>query len=218
MYIQPQFEERDLSVLHALVRSHPLGTWVTMGEGQLVVNHLPLVLDSARGPFGTLRGHVARANPVWKHASTQIESVVVFQGPQAYITPSWYAAKLEHGKVVPTWNYAVVHAHGTPRVIDDSEWLRAHVTELTRVHESEREVPWLVSDAPSTYIETMLKAIVGIEIPIARLEGKWKASQNRAVPDRLGVVAGLSERRDEDSQQMARLIQERLPSRPTGDR
>jgi transcriptional regulator len=189
-----------------------------MCEGQLVVNHLPLVLDSDRGPFGTLRCHVARSNPVWKGASTQIESVVVFQGPQAYITPSWYPAKLEHGKVVPTWNYAVVHAHGTPRIVDDTEWLRAHVTELTRVNESEREVPWLVTDAPSTYVDTLLKAIVGIEIPIARLEGKWKASQNRAVADRLGVVAGLSERGDEDSQQMARLVQERLPSGLTGDR
>ena len=209
MYIPQHFEEPDVAVLHALVRSHPLGTWVTPVEQQLVVNHMPFIIDSTSGPFGTLRAHVARANPVWKDASTHVESVVVFQGPQAYITPSWYPAKQEHGKVVPTWNYAVVHAHGIPRVIDDPEWLRRHVAELTGVHESEREVPWQVSDAPSNYIDAMLKAIVGIEIPIARLLGKWKASQNRSIPDRLGVIAGLTESGDGELERMARLVQER---------
>jgi transcriptional regulator len=209
MYIPEHFEERDVAVLHALVRAHPLGTWVTEVEGQLVVNHIPFVVNATGGPFGVLVGHVARANTVWKGASRQIESVVVFQGPQAYITPSWYATKREHGKVVPTWNYAVVHAHGLPRVIDDPEWLRAHVATLTRVHESERGAPWHVLDAPSSYIDTMLQAIVGIEIPITRLVGTWKASQNRSVPDRLGVIAGLIERGDDESRQMARLVDER---------
>ena len=209
MYIPEPFEERDATVLHALVRSHPLGTWVTEVGEQLVVNHIPFILDSTRGPLGTLLGHVARANTVWKGLPGQVESVVVFHGPQAYITPSWYLTKQEHGKVVPTWNYAVVHAHGMPRVIDEPEWLRQHVVELTGLHEAGRETPWRVSDAPSNYIDTLLRAIVGIEIPIANLIGKWKTSQNRSVPDRLGVIAGLSERTDTESQQMARLVRER---------
>ena len=209
MYIPEHFEERDLAVLHALIQSHPLGTWVTEVDGQLVVNHIPFVVDATRGPFGMLVGHVARANEVWKTVSTQVESVVVFQGPQAYITPSWYLTKHEHGKVVPTWNYAVVHAHGLPHVIDDPQWLHQHVVKLTGVHESERSTPWRVSDAPSTYIDGMLKAIVGIEIPIARLVGKWKVSQNRPVPDRHGVITGLDERGDDESRQMARLVEER---------
>jgi transcriptional regulator len=209
MYIPQSFEERDVAILHALVRSHPLGIWVTPANGELVVNHIPFILDSTHEPFGMLRGHVARANAVWKAASTQVESVVVFQGPQSYITPSWYPAKQEHGKVVPTWNYAVVHAHGMPRVIDDTEWLRRLVEELTNVHESTRAIRWRVSDAPSTYIDAQLRAIVGIEIPIARLVGKWKASQNRSLSDRRGVVAGLNENGDDASQQMARLVQER---------
>lgn len=209
MYNPPHFEERDVTVLQALVRSHPLGTWVTRLDQHLVVNHMPFIIDSIPGPFGTLRAHVARANPVWKSVSTQIESVVVFQGPQAYITPSWYPTKQEHGKVVPTWNYAVVHAHGIPRVIDDREWLRRHVEELTALHEAEREVRWQVSDAPSNYIDTLLEAIVGLEIPIANLVGKWKVSQNRSLPDRRGVVAGLNESGDATLQHMARLVQER---------
>ena len=209
MYIPEHFEERDLAVLHALLRSHPLGTWVTEVDGQLVVNHIPFIVDSTRGAFGTLLGHVARANTVWKATSKQVESVMVFQGPQAYITPSWHSTKHEHGKVVPTWNYAVVHAHGVPRVIDEPEWLRQHVVELTDAHESGREVPWRISDAPSNYIDPMLRAIVGIEIPIARLFGKWKASQNRSASDRLGVIAGLDESGDHESQRMARLVRER---------
>lgn len=209
MYIPEHFEERDVAVLHALMRSHPLGTWVSEVDGQLVVNHIPFVVDSTRGPLGTLLGHVARANTIWKTVPGQAASVVVFQGPQAYITPSWYPAKHEHGKVVPTWNYAVVHAHGQPRVIDDPDWLRQHVVELTGAHESARTAPWQVSDAPASYIDTMLRAIVGIEIPIARLLGKWKASQNRPASDRRGVVAGLSETGDSESQHMARLVQER---------
>ena len=209
MYIPEHFEERDTTVLHALVRSHPLGTWVTEVDGQLVVNHIPFVIEPSREPFGTLVGHVARKNPVWQTLSSRVESVVVFQGPQAYITPSWYPAKHEHGKVVPTWNYAVVHAHGMPRVIDDPEWLRQHVTELTGVHESERATPWLISDAPTTYIDSMLRAIVGIEIPIARLVGKWKTSQNRSLPDRRGVIVGLNERGDDESLQMAQMVLER---------
>jgi transcriptional regulator len=210
MYIPRHFEERDVAVLHALLRAHPLGTWVIESDGQLVVNHLPFLIDAARGSLGTLVGHVARANPVWRAVST-IESVVVFQGPQRYITPSWYPSKEQHGRVVPTWNYAVVHAHGTPRAIEDPAWLRAHVAQLTGVHEGGREIPWQVSDAPSDFIDALLDAIVGIEIPIARLVGKWKASQNRSVADRLGVVQGLVAEDDEASTRMANLVRERIP-------
>jgi transcriptional regulator len=210
MYIPEHFAERDLTVLHSLIDAHPLGTWVTTAAGQLVVNHLPFVLDADRGEFGTLIGHVARANDVWKTAS-EAESVVVFQGPEAYITPSWYPTKAEHGKVVPTWNYVVVHAHGLPRVITDAEWLRQQVTRLTRRHEAGRPVPWEVTDAPPAYIDAMLGGIVGIEVPIARVAGKWKASQNRPESDRRGVVAGLSEGDDPRLQQVAHLVRERHP-------
>src|SRR5690606_8363870 len=156
-----------------LIDAHPLGTWVTAAAGALEVNHIPFVLDPHRGEFGTLVGHVARANKVWTSASAT-ESVVVFQGPESYITPSWYPTKHEHGKVVPTWNYVVVHAHGVPRVIQDPVWLRQHVGDLTHRHEAGREAPWHVSDAPSDFIEALLGGIVGLEIPIARLVGKWK--------------------------------------------
>lgn len=210
MYLPTQFEERDVSVLHALVAAHPLGAWVTMAEGELVVNHVPFLLEPHRGPFGTLVAHVSRANPVWHAASREIESVVVFQGPQGYITPTWYPSKREHGKVVPTWNYAVVHAHGMPRAVDDPAWLRDHVARLTRTHESDRPAPWHVSDAPSGYIDGQVKGIVGIEIPVTRMIGKWKVSQNRSVPDRRGVVAGLEEAGDPDSRRMARLVSERI--------
>lgn len=210
MYIPKHFEERDMAVLHALIQSHPLGTWVTDVDRELVVNHIPFFVDSTRGPCGTLVGHVARANPVWKTISSQLESVVVFQGPQAYITPSWYVTKHEHGRVVPTWNYAVVHAHGRPHVIEDSDWLREHVETLTSAHESGQPAPWHVSDAPTSFIDTLLTAIVGIEIPIARLAGKWKASQNRSMPDRHGVISGLQERGDDESRQMARLVSARV--------
>lgn len=207
MYLPQHFEERDVPVLHALIRSHPLGAWVTHADGALVVNHIPFLLDSNQGEYGTLIGHVARANPVWKAFSQGMASVVIFQGPQTYITPSWYPTKHAHGKAVPTWNYAVVHAHGVPRAIDDRNWLLEHVTQLSDLHESERAVPWSVSDAPPDYVDAMLKAIVGIEIPIGTVVGKWKTSQNRPLPDKLGTIAGLHERGDANSRQMASLVQ-----------
>jgi transcriptional regulator len=207
MYVPKHFEEPDVKVLHALIRSHPLGAWVTQADGGLVVNHIPFLVDSVRGDHGTLIGHVARANPIWKSFSKEMASVVIFQGPQTYITPSWYPTKHAHGKAVPTWNYAVVHVHGLPRAIEDRDWLLRHVTELSDLHESESAVPWSVSDAPPDYINTMLKAIVGIELPISTVVGKWKTSQNRPLPDKLGTIAGLYERGDGNSQQMAALVQ-----------
>jgi transcriptional regulator len=197
MYMPKHFEEHDIGVLHALIRSHPLGTWVTQAGGELLANHIPFLVDPSRGERGTLVGHVARANPVWQSFSKDVASLIVFQGPEGYISPSFYESKKEHGKVVPTWNYVVVHAHGVPQVIDDAGWLRKHVSAMTDLQES-RHPPgdWKVTDAPADFIDSMVKMIVGIEIPMLKLEGKWKMSQNRAMPDRLGTVAGLRARGD----------------------
>ena len=205
MYDAEAFREERIEVLHALIRAHPLATLVTLGSNAaqgLEANHIPMLIDPAPGPerkFGTLRGHVARANPVWRTFNADTEALAVFQGPQGYITPSWYPSKAQHGKVVPTWNYAVVHAHGPLKIIDDAQWLRKLVTQLTASQESHREKPWQVTDAPADYIDTMLKAIVGIEIPLTRLQGKWKMSQNRLPRDRDGVVQGLEQRTDDAS-------------------
>jgi transcriptional regulator len=203
MYLPAHFEETRPELLHALLCAHPLATWVVQGDGGLLVNHIPFLLDTTRGRHGTLIGHVARANPVWRSLGP---SVAVFQGAQAYISPSWYPTKRAHGKVVPTWNYAVVHAHGVPRAIESSDEVLAIVTRLTQTHEADSAVPWAVSDAPGDYIDQMLKAIVGIEIPIERWVGKWKVSQNRSAPDRLGTVAGLQQRGDAQGLAMAALV------------
>lgn len=190
MYLPSYFEEHDVDVMHALMRSHPLGTVVTVTPGGLDANHIPLLVYREPGPFGTLRGHVARGNSLWRQNGTR--TLVVFQGPEAFISPSWYPAKQEHGKVVPTWNYAVVHAHGTLRTIDDATWLRAHVEELTRTHESHRPLPWHITDAPADFIDQTIKGIVGIEMRIERLVGKWKVGQNRSDADREGAADALA--------------------------
>jgi len=210
MYVRKHHEESDVSVLQALVKGHPLGTWVTYGDGELIANHIPFLLDATRGKYGTLVGHVARANRVWQSHSTTVNSVVAFQGAEAYITPSWYPSKHAHGKAVPTWNYAVVHAHGLPRYIEDHVWLLAHLSQLTDVHEAEHALPWKVSDAPPDFVERLLQVIVGVEIPIEKLIGKWKVSQNRPEPDKLGVVAGLLTRADERSRAMAGLVNQHV--------
>lgn len=212
MYIPKADEESDISVLHALVRAHPLATWVTVDSGEPAVNHIPMLLDPERGEFGLLAGHVARANPVWQRLSATAPSIAVFQGPESYITPSWYPSKHEHGKAVPTWNYAVVHAHGVPHSIEDRQWLLAHVSQLTAKQEANESTPWKVSDAPRDYVDRMLGAIVGIEIPITRLIGKWKVSQNKSEADRAGVVGGLDVRADDNSRQMADLVGGRIGS------
>lgn len=210
MYIPKIHEESDRGVLHALIRSQSLATWVTQGDGELLINHIPFLLDAERGEHGTLVAHVARANPVWRTFSKSVASIVVFQGAQSYITPSWYPSKHEHGKAVPTWNYAVVHAHGVPQVMDDRDWLLRHVTQLSDLHESAQALPWSVSDAPPDYIDKMLGAIVGIEIPISKLEGKWKVSQNRPTADQLGTMAGLLGRGDAQSRDMAALVKRHI--------
>lgn len=214
MYTPKHHEESDLAVLHALIRAHPLGTWVTLDGGELLANHIPFLLDASRGEHGTLVGHVARANGVWQSFSTAVHSVVVFQGAESYITPSWYPSKHAHGKAVPTWNYAVVHAHGLPRAIDDRDWLLRHLNQLTDTHEAVQALPWKVADAPQDFTDRLMQTIVGIEIPIAKLVGKWKVSQNRPEPDKLGVVAGLLARDDAQSRAMADLVGQHVLMKP----
>ncbi len=211
MYLPAQFEESRVEVLHALIRAHPLGALVTRSGDGLEANHIPFEVDPAPGPLGTLRAHVARANPVWRQAPPGEEALVIFQGPEAYISPAWYPTKQETGKVVPTWNYAVVHACGVPRFIDDPVWLRAFVERLTDRHEGGRPEPWKVADAPADFIQAMVGAIVGLEIPITRLAGKWKVSQNRPPWDRDGVVAGLLRERGGAGAAMADLVRRPPP-------
>ncbi len=211
MYVPEQFAETDPAVLHALIRVHPLGTWVIAGADGLVANHVPFLLDPARGEHGTLIAHVARANPVWR-ALPAAASLVVFQGADAYISPSWYPSKRAHGKVVPTWNYAVVHAHGVARAVDERAWLRTHLEALVAVHEATQAKPWRIADAPPDFVDAMLRAIVGIEIPIAQLAGKWKVSQNRPASDRAGVIDGLGARGDDAGAAMAALVQQHAPA------
>ena len=189
MYLPKHFEQTDAQALHALMREHPLAALVSVQDGEPTADHVPLVFDTASN---TLRGHVARANPLWRVAAGQ-PVLAVFTGPQAYVTPSWYPSTAETHKVVPTWNYTVVHAHGVLQVVDDAPWLHALVSGLTDHHEAPRAEPWAVSDAPAEHVQQMLRAIVGIQIPVQRLLGKWKISQNRSEPDRLGVAAGLGQ-------------------------
>lgn len=193
MYIPAHFAETRVDVLHELIGCHPLGTLIASTDSGLEANHIPFLLSDAPGPYGVLRCHVARANSIWKSLSEGQEVLVVFQGAGAYISPSLYEAKAKDGKVVPTWNYIAVHAYGTPRIVTDPAWLHGLVSDLTDKHEAVRETAWRVSDAPSDYIEKMLGAIVGIEIPITRLLGKWKVSQNRGSADRTSVAADLSD-------------------------
>ena len=193
MYLPAHFEEKRTDVLHALIRSHPLSTLVTLNTaGELQANPIPFLVEAGPNAHGTLRGHVARANPLWRETRGDVDALVVFQGAQSYISPGWYPSKAEHGKVVPTWNYIVVQARGRLRPIDDAVWLRALVARLTDRFEAPQARPWGIGDAPADYIETMLRAIVGIEIEIGALVGKWKVSQNRSAADRAGVVAGLA--------------------------
>ena len=193
MYQPSPFVERRIDVLQALIAARPLGTLIRLdADGSLQADAVPLLVETGGGPLGTLRGHVARANPLWRDAGAGGAPVlVVFHGPQGYVSPSWYASKAEHGKVVPTWNYVVVQARGTLRAVDDAVWLRGFVKRLTERFEAGRETPWSVDDAPPDYSAATLRAIVGIEIELGSLEGKYKLSQNRDAADREGVVAGL---------------------------
>lgn len=177
--------------MHELIRARPLATLVTLSSGGLNANHIPLHLSESPAPLGALHGHVARANPMLSDFAGDVESLAVFHGPNAYISPSWYTTKGQTGKVVPTWNYVVVHAYGSLRVVDDAAWLRAQLEDLTADNEAPFPEPWAVSDAPHEYIEGMMAGIVGIEMVITRLSGKWKVSQNQPAQNRSSVVAGL---------------------------
>jgi transcriptional regulator len=206
MYCPAHFSESRPEALHALMREHPLATLVTMGEAGLNADHVPLILETAADGSAVLRGHVARANPMWKTVRTDLEALAIFHGPEAYITPNWYPTKREHGKAVPTWNYAVVHARGPLRIIQDADWLRTQVESLTQRQESAFAEPWAVSDAPADYIEKMLAAIVGIELALTSLEGKWKASQNQPEGNRGGAAQGLQALGTDDALRMAELV------------
>lgn len=213
MYLPRHFEVTDVAALHGLITAHPFGTLVTTGATGLLANHVPFELDPSPGPLGTLRCHVARANPVWKECAAGSGTLVIFQGPSAYISPSWYPTKRETGEVVPTWNYAVVHGRGPFNVIEDRAWLRGLVERLTDRHEAGRAAPWQVGDAPAPFIDQLLGAIVGIEIPLQALTGKWKLGQNRPAADQAGVAAGLATEPGEMAQLLAAMMGGSSPTR-----
>ena len=191
MYVPRAFAVDDVPILHQQMLATPLPVLVTHASQGLTASHVPLLLNPDEGPYGTLYGHLARANPHCKALAEGVENLVIFAGEQAYISPSFYPSKAEHGKAVPTWNYLAVHAYGTAEVFDDAERLLALVSRLSSKHEAGRSQPWSVSDAPADYIDSMLKAIVGFRLPITRLDGKRKLSQNRDATDQAGVRKGL---------------------------
>jgi transcriptional regulator len=207
MYIPRHNEEKRVPVMHALVTSHPLGTLVTLGSSGLFASHIPMVLEDDGSEFGVLRGHISRANTQWRDFVPTVDALAIFSGHQHYITPNWYPGTKEHGKEVPTWNYVVVHAYGPLKVIQDEQWLLTNVEKLTSIHEAASPVPWKVSDAPQDFIRSQLRGIVGLELPIRRLEGKWKVSQNRTEEEREGVVEGLGKLGTPESLAMKDLVE-----------
>ena len=206
MFEPAHFREDRVEVMHGLMRAHPFAMLVSTQDGRVNADHLPLVLHEHLSENGTLRGHIAKGNPLWLKRDGAGEVLAVFQGPQAYITPSWYPSKKQHGKVVPTWNYAVVHARGKLEFFEDRDWLLAHLTEITARREANRSEPWDVSDAPDDYVTKQLKGIVGIELRVASLSGKWKVSQNKDAQDRTGVQSGLLLEPDQDAAAVAELV------------
>jgi transcriptional regulator len=208
VYVPKHFAEDRLPVLQDFMRQHPFAILVTLNAGGLVASHLPLLVEKAPAPNGRLIGHLARANGHWRDIDLRTEALAIFSGPDAYVSPSWYATKAEHGKVVPTWNYAAVHAYGALRIVEDAGWLRDLVGRLTDRHESGRAHPWKVEDAPADYVQTHLKGIVGIELTVRRLEGKWKLSQNRPEKDQIGTERGLVETGDPSAAAVAALMAE----------
>ena len=196
MYVPPLFKEDRIDVLHDAIRRTGLATLVTLSQDGLIASHVPMLLDADQAPYGTLVGHLARPNPQARGAIGG--ALAIFQGPEVYITPSWYATKRATGKVVPTWNYVAIHAYGTVQFFDDRDRLREVVTRLTERQETPRAEPWAVTDAPADFTQGMLNGIVGFALPIARLEGKWKMTQNRPAEDRAGVIAGLTAEGRED--------------------
>jgi transcriptional regulator len=206
LYLPAFFNETRTDVLHALMRARPLCTLVTQCDSGLAANHMPVQTLDEPAPLGCIRGHIARANPLWREYRSATEALAIFHGPHTYISPSFYPSKEETGEVVPTWDYAVVHAGGTLRFIDDAGWLRSFVAGLTRIHEKPRQQPWGIDDAPAPYIDKMLSLIVGFEFSILSLAGKWKVSQNRPQADRQGVIRHLQGASDADSHEIAAML------------
>ena len=192
LYVPPAFHVDDVAEIFEHIEQTGLAMLVTNGADGPVISHIPLVLDQERGAHGTLSGHLAKANTHWQTGDTSVAAVAVFPGPDAYISPSWYPSKQEHGRAVPSWNYTVVHARGRLRFTEDASWLRDNVTALSDKHEQGRAQPWAVSDAPDRFIDMQLKSIIGVELEIASLSGKRKLSQNRDAKDIAGVIAGLA--------------------------
>jgi len=207
LYEPPLHRNENLQKLHALIGDRVFGLLISNGAEGLVASSVPFVLDPAASKLGTLKVHLARANHQWRDLQERPDALVVFQGHDHYITPSWYATKRETGKVVPTWNYTMVQAKGRAQVMDDA-WLAQQIEELTRTLEQRREQPWAVGDAPADFIAMQRRAIVGVEIEILDIRGKWKTSQNRNAADRAGVIAGLDALGDEDSRAMAEIVRE----------
>ncbi|MGB6537049.1 MAG: FMN-binding negative transcriptional regulator [Xanthobacteraceae bacterium] len=205
MYQPDHFRVDDAGQMHALMRARPFATLISAGSLGLYASHLPTVLKD-EGPHGVVECHLARANPHCQDLDGEHEALMIFHGAEGYVTPNWYPSKAQHGKVVPTWNYAVVHAYGRPQVMADADWLRRHVTELTAQQERGEARPWAVSDAPESYLNVMLRGIVGFRFAISRLEGKWKMSQNREMGDRGGVVQGLQRRGQGDDGEIANYV------------
>jgi transcriptional regulator len=204
MYLPPHFEETRPEVLRGLILAHPLAALITLGPDGLTANHLPMLYDPEPSPI--LRGHLARANRQWRNFQADIEALAIFQGPQAYISPNWYPTKQEHGRVVPTWNYAVVHVYGKLSVFSEPDRLRTFLDRLTAAHEATQPKPWMPADAPPDYIEGLLRGIVGIELAVTRIEGKWKMSQNQPPENREGAASSLETTHDGQSREVARLI------------
>lgn len=207
MYIPKAFHEERGEVLREFMRRYNFATLVTFGGGEMMATHLPVVVDDQPGPHGRLRAHVSRANPQWSSFSADVPALFIFSGPHHYISPSWYPAKAEHGRVVPTWNYAVVHAYGTLRAVEDPAELKSIVSDLTAIHEAGFAEPWKLTDAPANFMEGMIHGIVGLEMVIDRLEGKWKFGQNRGEDDRMGAVRGLRSLGSEASREVAELME-----------
>jgi transcriptional regulator len=206
MYIPKHFEVTDVEIMHNLIRDYGLATLVTLPAKGINANHIPLYLSDTTRPFGTLKGHVSRSNPILDDFKNEVETLAIFHGPNSYITPSWYHIKKESGKVVPTWNYVVVHAYGTLNIIDNPEWLLTQLEMLTNHNEIPFSEPWSVADAPHEFTEKLLTSIVGIEMKITKLFGKWKVSQNQPQQNRESVVAGLNTRNQLGASQMAELV------------
>ena len=209
MYQPDHFRVEDVAEMHALMRARPFATLVSAGSAGLYASHLPTVLKDD-GPYGVIECHLARANPHCRDLAEGGEALMIFQGPEGYITPNWYPSKAVHQKAVPTWNYAVVHATGRPEVMKEKAWLLRHVGELTAQQERTEAKPWALSDAPDSYINVMLRGIVGFRFAITRLEGKWKMSQNREAIDQEGVVQGLNTRAVGDDLEMAEIVARRI--------